>query len=215
MKRHLLLLAAIAVGVYVSGSSVSAQTGTNLPLAPGPVTDCPPWHHDPDRNGICDPLPFNLSTDYRIIPVTGVDGGWSAARALNNNNVVVGWVMVNGAMRAARWQITGAVAGPPLQLSGFESEATGVNDRGQVVGWIRQEETRRAVLWDFAASGGHVPEPQSLGVLPDHKYSAALAINQEGVVVGWSAPESEFRDGLLPHTGSASGRRAFRWTPET
>jgi probable HAF family extracellular repeat protein len=113
------------------------------------------------------------------------------AQALNERGDAVGWsVDADGFRRAVLWpadrkEIDLGVPTP--------SEAIAVNERGDVVGFTSDGSTR-AFLW----RAGRVTYLDSLG----GSYSAAVAINNHGVVVG----QSTTADGTA---------KAVRWAPAT
>jgi probable HAF family extracellular repeat protein len=94
----------------------------------------------------------------------------------------------------------------PLKLSAYEGEANGINEHGQVVGGINTFDLpfphgRRAFLWQPGTWKGTII---FLGSLDDSVFdSRALAINNNGVVVGNSA---------VSLSSERFGYQGFIWT---
>ncbi|WP_447006777.1 hypothetical protein ACRAKI_10050 [Saccharothrix isguenensis] len=111
------------------------------------------------------------------------------AQALNERGDAVGWsVGADGFQRAVLWPADGKEVdlGVPAP-----SEAIAINERGDVVG-VTSDGSSRAFLW----RAGRVTYLDSLG----GTYSAPVAINNHGVVVGRS-------------TTADGSQKAVRWTP--
>lgn len=87
--------------------------------------------------------------------------------------------------------------GELVALTGMSSWANAINDKEQVVGRFETGSGQHAFLWSRSQS------MVDLGTLPGMTESSATAINNDGVVVGWSA------------TSTLESPRAFRWTPAT
>jgi uncharacterized membrane protein len=117
----------------------------------------------------------------RIYPLGSLGGGYTLARGLNNNGVVVGESQDDspefGAFYAFRWTVGGGMRAIPGSLGGI---AYGVNDRNQVVGQVPVEGvTARAVRWD---PNGRIV---NLGPLP-LSLSEAYAINRNALAGGFA-----------------------------
>ena len=131
----------------------------------------------------------------------------SEARAINRSGVVTGHSELAeptefgwAAYHAFRWRPSGGMEDLGT-LGGFFSGGTDINNSGQVVGWAEVTPTpgggagellRRAFIH---SPGGTMVNLGTFG----GKESFAVAINDNGMVVGWA----NAADGL---------RRAFRWT---
>jgi uncharacterized membrane protein len=126
--------------------------------------------------------------DGRVVSLQDLPGGFSIGDGWANNDrgEIVGnsWGSANVA-EAVSWQ------GGVVEPLGAEGTAFDINNRGQIVGVARVDE-RRAVIWqerELIVLPSRVGEVLSL--LRD--FSAALAINEHGVVVGRAtvAPPSQ------------------------
>jgi probable HAF family extracellular repeat protein len=125
------------------------------------------------------------------LPLTGLGGSYSMAYAANETGLIAGaaTIWVNGKSSQDRpviWQ-----NGVPRDLlpTGYTmGRALDVNENGQVVGWIVSSAGN---LLPFVWSEG--TGLRALPILPGETQNGATAINDAGVVVGWS------------------GRSAVRW----
>ena len=123
----------------------------------------------------------------------------SAARAINNVGQVVGESSGDDGIHAFVWD-----DGEMIQLPGFlESSvwARGINNRGQIVGASYTDPNvmggaARGVLWTNGV-------PTNLGTLPGQPLSSAAAINDHGLIVGFSGG-----GGVQANDG-----RAVAWIP--
>lgn len=111
----------------------------------------------------------------------------TAGLGINNAGVVVGWTSVTGKPgKATTWTSGAQKFLPPLQ-AGQSAEAHEINDKNVIVGQsdltIDGASRTHAVKWVNRKA-------KDLGVLPGHVYSSALALNNTGVIVGYS------RDGV-------------------
>ncbi len=131
------------------------------------------------------------------IDAAGQLAGSSNATASGNLRAIL--VPAGGAM-ATLGSLTAPSAPAANQgdyLAGYlASEARGINKSGAVVGYSYVGSENRAFIW--TAAGGMVALPAVAGV----PYSAAAAINDQGVVVGATSSSSNF-----------VVRRAVRWLP--
>jgi probable HAF family extracellular repeat protein len=149
----------------------------------------------------------------QAMPTLGGPNAYAAG--VNNRGQVVGWAetLVEGStcnepqvydFHAVLWE---PKRGTLLDLRPFPgdaaSAATAINDRGQVVGIsgdcdvaVGRWSARRAVMWDH----GEVVEIPNLGGAGWH---TPAAINDAGVVVGFSNPRGVTGGTLKPH--------AFLW----
>ena len=125
------------------------------------------------------------------IPLMGLGGSYSHAEALNETGLIAGTASawVNGRSTPDRpviWQ-DGVVRDllPPGYITGW---ALDVNESGQAVGWIYSS-TGNLLPFIWSEATGLRPLP----TLPGETQNGAMAINDAGVVVGWS------------------GRSAVRW----
>jgi probable HAF family extracellular repeat protein len=114
---------------------------------------------------------------------------WSIAVAINNAGTVVGWSTTPaGPQHAYRWrdglmEDLGALGGGYPQ-----SWAKAINNRGMIVGVSVQmphvsDFIGRATMWEPGASPIQAID---LGTLPGGAYSSAFAVNNHGVIAGWS-----------------------------
>jgi probable HAF family extracellular repeat protein len=133
-------------------------------------------------------------TDLGTLP----GGTSSIARSINNHNQVVGESVVDGADHAFVWDNGQMEAlGDLLVPFGF-SFARGINNRGQIVGESASANVvggaPHAVLWQDGV-------PVDLGTLPGDPQSSAAAINDHGLIVGFSG------------AGGNSPSHAVAWEP--
>jgi len=128
----------------------------------------------------------------------------SKSAAINNADEVVGrCYMIGGASDGLKW-IRG-------RITNFGSDDkvigdNGINDNGEIVGEMMQNHAVRAFLWD----GAHVV-PLNAG--PASIQSGAAAVNNTGIVAGWSrfTPSQQFVRAVIwrhhrPVTLSSPGR---------
>jgi probable HAF family extracellular repeat protein len=125
---------------------------------------------------------------------------WSEARDINNSGVAVGFSTVDGSRSEAFiWDSINGIQGLGGLTPGYDSTANSLNDSGLVVGssqyyYMNSQSKTEATLWD--GLGGI----SSLGDLPGGDFiSEALAINDDGVVVGWGTTDT--------------GKEASYWDP--
>lgn len=137
------------------------------------------------------------------LPVLGSSSGGSADD-LNNDGVIVGSLSgEDNTPRPVRWAADGTPFALPT-LGGDLGVAEGVNDQGQIVGWSwTAEGNQHATLWD-----GDVPV--DLGTVGEGEYSGATDINENGLIVGYTATTFMAPEGAagLPYT-------AVIWTDGT
>ncbi|HSI56034.1 MAG TPA: DUF3466 family protein [Ideonella sp.] len=133
---------------------------------------------------------------YRIKDLGVGPGGYSSqALAINDDNVVVGWIQREryGDHHAVVFK-AGSIVSIGTLPGDTSSYAYGINNLGQVVGYSGAAQTPRAFVYD-AANG-----IQALGTLdPAHPYSIAEGISDNGTIVGQSKTATG-----VPH--------AFLWT---
>jgi len=116
-------------------------------------------------------------------PLAGAANTYSAAYAINNAGVTVGETE-SGAniFVAASWAADGTTATAlPLTGAAAPAAAYGINNAAtaQIVGEAMFGGRQHAVLWNSATAA-----PVDLGILPGGTFSAAYAINDNGLVVG-------------------------------
>ena len=145
-------------------------------------------------------------------------GGYNSyATAVNNRGQIVGWAE-NGVFdptcdpdfqtlqfRAVIWGPKGKMQELPPLPGDSTSAAVAINDLGQVVGIsgdcgiaVGGVSAKHAVLWENGV-------PQRIDDLGGHTWNTPTAINNDGVVVGFSLP--------LDQEGTVN-YRAFVWTKE-
>jgi len=145
-------------------------------------------------------------------------GGYNSyATGANNRDQVVGWAE-NGIhdtscntafqilqFRAVVWGPDGAMQELPPLPGDSTSAATAINDKGQVVGIsgacgvaVGDVSAAHAVIWENGV-------PTRIGDFGGHSWNTAMAINNDGVVVGFSLPAD--KEGTRFY-------RAFVWTKE-
>ena len=145
-------------------------------------------------------------------------GGYNSyATAANNRGHIVGWAE-NGVhdsscnpsfqvlqFRAVMWDKNGEMHELPPLPGDSTSAATAINDLGQVVGIsgacgiaVGDVSAAHAVIWNNGV-------PSRIDDLGGHAWNTPAAINNEGVVVGFSLPAD--KDGTRFY-------RAFVWTKE-
>jgi probable HAF family extracellular repeat protein len=140
-----------------------------------------------------------LWNDGQIIDLGTLPGGTSSAgRAVNNRNQAVGESVVENTTHAFLWD--GQMIELAALVPGGSSFARDINNRGQIVGESMSDVNviggaPHAVLWNGASA------PIDLGTLPGETQSTAAAINQQGLIVGYSGP------------GGFAGR-AVAWVPQ-
>jgi uncharacterized membrane protein len=134
---------------------------------------------------------------YRAVSLGNGGTGVSAATAINNAGIAVGWTdafnwrnqAFVGTTNGSSYGYTPNTIGT---LGGQNSTATSINDKGQVVGW-----SNIATDWKPPSNPQNyfTPEPThafiyqngkmtDLGTLPGYQDSAATAINAMGQIVG-------------------------------
>jgi probable HAF family extracellular repeat protein len=154
-----------------------------------------------------------------MMPLPPFPGGFNSyATGANNRGQVVGWAE-NGVhdtscvspaqvlqFRAVIWQPNGTMQ-ELLPLPGDStSAATAINDKGQVVGIsgacgiaVGGVSAAHSVLWENGV-------PINIGDFGGHTWNTPTAINNDGVVVGFSLPADQEGTRFF---------RAFVWTKET
>jgi probable HAF family extracellular repeat protein len=139
-----------------------------------------------------------------MLPLPPFPGGYNSyATAANNRGQIVGWAE-NGVhdpscntafqvlqFRAVIWQPDGSMQELPPLPGDSTSAATAINDRGEVVGIsgacgiaVGGVSAAHAVLWEKGV-------PVNLGDLGGHSWNTPAAINNHGVIVGFSLPASQ------------------------
>jgi len=134
---------------------------------------------------------------YRIKELGPGPHGWaSQALAINDQNVVVGWVQPerNGPQIAAVWQPGGGVRAIGTLPGHLTSNALAVNASGQVVGFSGDGEAPEAFFYDPATGMQDIGHYES-----SRPNSSATGISDDGTVVGRS----------VTSTGAV---HAFTWT---
>ena len=132
-------------------------------------------------------------------------GDWASARAINTNGVIAGAGRLSGEIpldHAVRWD-----AGAPTDLGAVVSGAAsysaayGINSSRLAVGWVDEGNGFEAAVWTARL------DLTMLNTLPleGYKWSAALAVNGPGRVVGFAAGDHVNPLYLLYYT------RAIRW----
>lgn len=151
------------------------------------------------------PTAFIWTDEAGIRPIDGLAGLVSSANAINSVGQVVGYCGTEGfhATRTAFfWDDDSGVQLLPLlgdDAAGASSLAFDINDLGDIVGGVffNEAPTQYAVLW----RNGEVTDLGNLGV----DIAWANAINDGGVIVGWSYAQDAFGD---------SEQHAFVWDEE-
>lgn len=125
---------------------------------------------------------------WRVIDL-GIEE-FAIPHAINDHGHVVGEIYTSGKSRAFFWRNGKMI---DLNIEGVESVAFDVNNQDAVVGYRTNERNEwRAFLWQNGRT-------MDLGVLPGGYGSAATAINDRGVAVGWSSVADNY------------GAHAFIW----
>jgi probable HAF family extracellular repeat protein len=154
----------------------------------------------------------------RMTALPPFPGGYNSyATAANNRGQIVGWAengihdsSCNPAFQvlqfhAVIWDKKGEMRDLPPLPGDSTSAATAINDRGQVVGIsgacgvaVGDVSAAHAVIWDNGV-------PTRIDDFGGHAWNTPTAINNDGVVVGFSLPAD--KDGTRFY-------RAFVWTRE-
>ena len=153
------------------------------------------------------------------MPLPPFPGGFNSyATGANNRGQVVGWAE-NGVhdtscvspaqvlqFRAVIWEPNGDMQELPPLPGDSTSAATAINDKGQVVGIsgacgiaVGGVSAAHSVLWENGV-------PINIGDFGGHTWNTPTAINNDGVVVGFSLPADQEGTRFF---------RAFVWTKET
>jgi probable HAF family extracellular repeat protein len=129
----------------------------------------------------------------------GFGGSTSFAMAVNGGGLVVGFNASNdwSTQHAIAWR-AGAVTDMGASLA-WNSRASAVNDRGIAIGYMWPPPSEPYVFHAAIFVGGQVSD---LGALPGDTNSQALAINDEGVVVG-SSMNDAFQERAFIHADGA------------
>jgi probable HAF family extracellular repeat protein len=192
-----------------------SDTNTDNPL--GEEFSCYPFFATgiPSRK-ICNGFRWEKGV---MTPLPAFPGGYNSyATAANNRGQVVGWAetgvhdpsCVSPAQvlqfMAVIWDKNGNMQPLPPLPGDSTSAATAINDKGQVVGIsgacgiaVGGVSAAHSVLWENGV-------PINIGDLGGHTWNTPTAINNDGVVVGFSLPADK------------EGTRffeAFVWTKET
>jgi len=162
-----------------------------------------------------------LWKDGEIVELGTLGGPTSVALAINERGTVVGWsTTVDGGSRAFVWDEAFGIR-PLAGLEDIPSAATDVTEGGVIVGWmepvltfrIGEYRQRRAFRWE----NGVLTDLGDLDVVrpsPEHA-TEALAINEQGVVVGVSANRAFlYRDGEMLSLGSPCSDALTPNTPD-
>jgi probable HAF family extracellular repeat protein len=104
----------------------------------------------------------------------------SVARAINESDQIVGSADLAGDRKAVVWENGGV-----RQINGLGelSGAADINDSGMVVGWNLNEDGSTSAFVHDGITTSLLP------TLPGLVYGDAAAINNAGIIVGYSAPE--------------------------
>lgn len=107
---------------------------------------------------------------------------WGLALSINNAGRVVGWSEDPDTVQPVLWADGEIVAlGSPSPDIAIQGVAYDINEAGDIVGLVfANDGNQHAALW----RDGDLVE---LGMLPGHAASTALAVNDAGRIVGWSA----------------------------
>jgi len=154
-----------------------------------------------------------------LTPLPPFSGGYNSyATAANNRGQIVGWAengvhdsTCNAAFqilqfRAVVWEPNGTMRELPPLPGDSTSAATAINEKGQVVGIsgacgvaVGDVSAAHAVIWENGV-------PTRIEDFGGHAWNTPTAINNAGVVVGFSLPAD--KDGTRFY-------RAFVWTKAT
>src|SRR5262249_19932546 len=146
-------------------------------------------------------------------------GGYNSyATAVNNRGQIVGWAETGFhdptcdpnfqtlQFHAALWDANGLIRDLPPLPGDSTSAATAINELGQVVGIsgdcgiaVGGVSAKHAVIWENGV-------PTRIGDLGGHSWNTPAAINNNGVVVGFSLPLDQ--DGTVNY-------QAFAWTKDS
>jgi len=133
---------------------------------------------------------------FQLLGFLSDEPDWSIALAINNGGTVVGWSSTTaGPQHAYRWR-DGLMEDLGALGNGYpQSWAKAINDRGMIVGVSVPDPhvsdfIGRATMWE---PGVGPIQAIDLGTLPGGAYSSAFAVNNRGVIAGWSdAGSGEF-----------------------
>jgi probable HAF family extracellular repeat protein len=208
---------AVAWPVKSDDGLIVGISDTNLDHPLGTAFSCWPFFAPATPTGkICNGFRWQKGV---MTPLPAFPGGFSSyATAANNRGQVVGWAE-NGVhdpscdpafqilqFRAVIWQPNGEMQELPPLPGDSTSAATAINDKGQVVGIsgacgvaVGNVSAAHSVLWENGV-------PINIGDLGGHTWNTPTAINNDGVVVGFSLPADQEGTRFF---------RAFVWTKET
>jgi probable HAF family extracellular repeat protein len=207
---------AVAWPVKSNSGLIVGISDTNEDNPLGEAFSCYPFFATGDPTGkICKGFRWEKGNMTALPPFPG--GYNSYATGANNRGQVVGWAE-NGfhdpsceapaqilQFRAVVWEPNGEMQ-ELLPLPGDStSAATAINDKGQVVGIsgrcgvaVGGVSAAHAVIWENGV-------PTNIGDFGGHTWNTPTAINNDGVVVGFSLPAD--KEGTRFY-------RAFVWTKE-
>jgi probable HAF family extracellular repeat protein len=135
--------------------------------------------------------------------LAGLGGYYSVANAINDAGEICGFgAILNGATHAFRIPPGGGTLDLGT-LGGTNSEAWAINNSGHIVGCslTAGNDNPHATLWTSMA-------PEDLGALPGKPYSAALAITDNSLIVGYVADTNSPTDDHLEMGWKGSNPRA-------
>jgi probable HAF family extracellular repeat protein len=134
---------------------------------------------------------FRLNRGLGIVDLGTLPGDASSeAFAVNNGGRATGYSSGRSGIRAVVWSSNYSIQALPVLAGSASSRGLGISEAGDVVGVAVVGGMSHAVLWHGSAA-------QDLGALPGDKTAEALAINNQGQIVGSSGDISVARHAVL------------------
>jgi len=119
-------------------------------------------------------------------PLPGLGGSYTVATSINDAGQIAGYstTATSATDRPVMWD--GGVVRDLLPQGYTGGQAKAINATGQVVGWVIKTSTNTIVPFVWSSSAGF----RELPALPGQTNSAAYAINDGGMIAGYSGPSA-------------------------